>query len=102
MAAAHAGLAMGGGADLTRESACGELFNQDLGRVVETVRVCRTTVRAIRGNLLFAACYNAAGMGFAAAGLLHPVAAALLMMVSSATVTWRALHGGSTPGRAHV
>jgi hypothetical protein len=48
-------------------------------------------VRAIRRNIAFAACYNIAGISLAAAGLLHPIAAALIMLVSSMTVTWRVL-----------
>jgi hypothetical protein len=45
----------------------------------------------MRSNLIFAAVYNGLGIVLAATGLLHPVAAALLMVASSFTVSWRAL-----------
>ena len=49
---------------------------------------------SIRTNLFFAAGYNLAGMALAAAGVLHPVAAALLMLGSSAFVSVNALRAG--------
>ena len=91
MERAEAAIAVGSGAELARESAGAILLAPDLETVAEAVTVCRSTVRAIRGNLLFAAAYNTAGIGLAASGLLHPVAAALVMFLSSGTVTWRAL-----------
>jgi cation transport ATPase len=45
----------------------------------------------LKGNLCYAAGYNVLGMGLAAAGWLHPVAAALIMVVSSFWVTARVL-----------
>ena len=59
--------------------------------VMAGVRVAREARRAIRKNLRMAAGYNGLGIALAAAGLLHPVAAAVLMMGSSAVVVWRAL-----------
>ena len=44
-------------------------------------------------NQAVAAAYHAAGMALAAAGVLHPVVAALLMVGSSAFVSVRALRG---------
>ncbi|MGE9292320.1 MAG: hypothetical protein ACQKBW_01785, partial [Puniceicoccales bacterium] len=54
------------------------------------IRACRRIRQAVRGNLVFAFSYNVLGMGLAAAGILHPVAAALLMLGSSLFVSWRA------------
>ena len=45
----------------------------------------------LRGNLRFALAYNVIGMGLAAAGVLHPVVAALLMVASSVLVSARAM-----------
>jgi heavy metal translocating P-type ATPase len=91
MAAATASIAMGAGSELPRETAGMELNGQDLRVVPQSVALCRATVRAIRRNIGFAACYNIFGIGLAAAGVLHPIAAALIMLVSSLTVTWRVL-----------
>ncbi|MGH8046491.1 MAG: heavy metal translocating P-type ATPase [Chthoniobacterales bacterium] len=89
MAEAHASLCIAGGSAVAQQAAMGEI--RDLGELPWAIARCRATVRAIRWNLLFAACYNFAGIALAAAGLLHPVAAALLMLASSFTVSWRAL-----------
>ena len=91
MAAATASIAMGAGSELPRETAGLELNGQDLRVVPQSVALCRATVRAIRRNIAFAACYNIVGIALAAAGILHPIAAALIMLVSSLTVTWRVL-----------
>lgn len=91
MAAATTSIALASGSELPRETAALELGGQDLRAVPQAVAISRATVRAIRRNLVFAACYNVVGMGLAAAGLLHPIAAALIMLVSSMTVTWRVL-----------
>jgi Cu+-exporting ATPase len=91
MAAATASIAMGAGSELPRETAGMELNGQDLRVVPQSVALCRATVRAIRRNIAFAACYNIFGIGLAAAGILHPIAAALIMLLSSLTVTWRVL-----------
>jgi hypothetical protein len=92
MAAATASIAMSGGSELPRETASLELNGQDLRVIPQSIGLCRATVRAIRRNIAFAACYNIFGIGLAAAGILHPIAAALIMLVSSLTVTWRVLH----------
>ncbi len=91
MAAATASIAMAGGSELPRETASIELNGHDLRAVPQAIALCRATVRAIRRNLAFATCYNIVGIGLAAAGILHPIAAALIMLVSSLTVTWRVL-----------
>ncbi len=94
MADAHASLALASGAVLAQESAHGQLFGHDLSSIAHSVTVCRSVRCAIRGNLLFAAAYNMIGIALAATGHLHPVAAALIMLVSSVTVTWRAVRHG--------
>lgn len=90
LAGAHAGLALASGASLSRETAAGQLFGGDLTAVPDAIAICRATMRAVRQNLLFAAGYNLIGIALAAAGLLHPIAAAMLMVASSLTVTGRA------------
>lgn len=58
--------------------------------LAQAIRISRRIHRTLQSNLVFAACYNTIGIGIAAAGHLHPVAAALVMVISSLTVTWRA------------
>ena len=88
---AHAAVAIQGGTLMARESADAELAGSNLGMLPEAIAGSRRAVLTIRGNLLFAAAYNSIGITLAAMGFLHPVAAALIMLASSFTVTWRAL-----------
>jgi heavy metal translocating P-type ATPase len=89
MAEASASLAIATGSPLARETAMGEL--RDLRAIPAAIARSRAAVRTIRRNLRFAAAYNGIGITLAAAGILHPVAAALLMLASSFTVTTLAL-----------
>ncbi len=99
LAAADAGLALAAGAGLAREAARAELFGTDLATVPEAIGLCRRVLRGIRNNLLYAGVYNVAGISLAASGVLHPVVAALLMVVSSFTVTVRALRFSEYRGK---
>jgi heavy metal translocating P-type ATPase len=91
MQAAQAALAIDLGAALATEFADGLLVDGRVGSLPAAIRHARRLKRRLRGNLLFALCYNLFGMALAAAGILHPVVAALLMVGSSAIVSWRAL-----------
>lgn len=91
MAAAHAGVALASGAALSRESCGAQLYGSDLSAVVDALGVARATVRGIRTNLRLAAVYNFTGIALAMSGVLNPVAAAVLMLASSFTVSFRAL-----------
>lgn len=90
MAEASAGIAMGGASALTKATAEAALLGGDLGVLPWARDLCRNVVSRLRGNLRFAIAYNTIGMSLAAAGILHPVVAALLMLGSSAWVSWRA------------
>lgn len=89
--AASVGVALAHGAGVTTASAEAVLYGGDLRVVPWAVELARHVSNSIRSNLMFAAFYNVAGIALAASGLLHPVASALLMVVSSFTVSWRAL-----------
>lgn len=91
MSAAAAGIALRGGSDLARAAATAVFAGDDLRFLPAAIRLARDVRRGVRGNLWFAFSYNAVGMALAAAGLLHPVVAALLMLGSSALVAVRAL-----------
>jgi cation transport ATPase len=91
MSAAQASIAMQAGAELARAAAMAVFAGDDLRFLPRAIRVARAARRSVSTNLLFAAAYNTAGMALAAAGVLHPVVAALLMVGSSAFVSVRAL-----------
>lgn len=91
MSLASSSIAMGGGTGLTQSAAMGRLQDDRIEALPEAIRLARGIHARLRGNLIYAAAYNVLGMALAAAGLLHPVAAALIMLVSSAFVTLRAL-----------
>ncbi len=93
MAAADVSIAVDGGSDLASEVADVVWHGEDLRSIPWALELSRSTVRTIRSNLLLAAAYNTVGITLAMAGLLHPVAAALLMTCSSVAVIWRATGG---------
>lgn len=75
---------------LTREIASGILTTSDLRAIPAALRIARQASRLLRSNLIIAATYNVAGVVLAATGHLHPVAAALIMVLSSLFVIARA------------
>jgi len=93
MLQASGSIAMHSGAGLTRSVAMGQLSEDQIEVIPQAVSLSRAILRKLRGNLLYAFVYNLIGMALAATGLLHPVAAALIMLVSSFWVTARALSG---------
>ncbi|GHC08301.1 copper-translocating P-type ATPase [Cerasicoccus arenae] len=90
MSHAHAAIAMGQGADLSRATSPAVLMGESLLPIARGLALSRKVRRAVQGNLIFAGAYNLLGMGLAAGGILHPVVAALLMLVSSVGVSVRA------------
>ena len=91
MSAASVSVAVRSGTELARASAMAVLAGDDLRALPAAIEVAREARAGIRQNLLFAATYNAVGMVLAAGGLLHPIAAAFLMVGSSLFVSVRAL-----------
>lgn len=97
LAAADVGIAMGCGADVTRESADVCLLGNDLRGVPWALQLARKTVRTVRVNLFWAFVYNIAGMTLALTGRLSPVYAAGAMVVSSLLVAANSLAIGREP-----
>jgi len=91
MEASSGGMAIELGAALASEYADGILIGGEVAALPSAIRKARYLHRHLKGNLLFALSYNVLGMALAAAGLLHPVVAALLMVGSSMIVSFRAL-----------
>jgi heavy metal translocating P-type ATPase len=86
LAAANVGIALGAGTDLARQAGNVVLLSDRLDRVPWLVALSRRTRRIIVQNLAWAFGYNAIALAAAAAGRLHPLVAALAMVVSSLTV----------------
>lgn len=95
MQTAEAALAIDAGAALVTEYADGVLLGGRVGTLPFAIRKARKIRAHLKSNLRFALSYNTFGMGLAAAGLLHPVVAALLMVGSSVWVTYRALRSAA-------
>lgn len=98
LAAAHVGIAMGGGTDVAIESASVTLIRGDLRGIVKAIRLSRAVMRNIRQNLFFAFIYNSLGVPIAAGVLyplfgllLSPIIAAAAMSFSSVSVVTNAL-----------
>ena len=65
----------------------GLLFlHRDWSKLAQAITIARKTRQVVRWNIGFSLAYNAIGIIAASAGLLHPVASALIMMASSLTV----------------
>jgi heavy metal translocating P-type ATPase len=88
LAAADVGIALGTGADLTREAADVNVLDPDLRKVLWIVKYARQVRRTIRGNLFWAFTYNGVAIAFAAAGALNPPVAAAAMIASSLFILW--------------
>ena len=95
MRVASGSVAMDSGAGLARSAAMGQLTGDRIEIIAQAISLARDIYRRLRGNLIYAAAYNTLGMVLAAAGLLHPVAAAMIMLVSSFWVTARAMGRGA-------
>jgi heavy metal translocating P-type ATPase len=83
LAAADVGIAMGCGADVSRDTADVCLLGNDLRRVGWSMRLARQTMRIVNQNLFWTFAYNVVGIAIAAAGLMNPVWAAVAMVLSS-------------------
>jgi len=92
LARATVGIAVHGGAEASLAAADVYLNRAGLAPVVELLDGARRTVRTIHTALGVSLVYNAGAASFAMAGLIHPLAAAILMPISSATVLALAVH----------
>ena len=88
MSVAHASLALSSGTELANSTASGTLYHGDLRVIPWAIALSQEAICCVRRNLRRATAYNLIGITLAAFGLLNPVVAALLMVVSSLLVTW--------------
>ncbi len=97
LAAAHVGIALGGGEDLARMAGKVVLLSDRLAQLPWLIELSRQTRRIIGQNFAWSFGYNAVALGAAAAGLLHPLLAAVAMVVSSLTVLGNSMRIGRFP-----
>ena len=82
---------MGTGTDAAIEASDLTLVRADLMAAVDAIRLSRSTLRTIKGNLFWAFAYNVAMIPLAAAGLLNPLLAGAAMALSSVFVVANSL-----------
>ncbi len=97
LAAADVGIAMGCGADVSRDAADVCLLGNDLRHVGWSIDLARRTMRTVRQNLFWAFAYNLVGVGLAVMGWLNPIWAAVAMVGSSLFVIGNSLRLAHTP-----
>lgn len=105
MAAANAGIAVSGAAEIAIEAADVYLRSPSIIAVADTAAGARATLATIRRNLGFSLAYNLIAGGLAVSGLIHPLIAAAVMPLSSLTVLASSLRSRAfrtSPPRARV
>jgi Cu+-exporting ATPase len=91
LAQADVGIALGTGADIAMMSAPLTLVRGDLRAAAEARALSRSTIAAIRQNLVLAFAYNVMAIPLAAFGVLTPMWASLAMSLSSISVIGNSL-----------
>lgn len=100
LARATVGIAVGGGAEASLVAAPVCFSRPGLEPLVQLIQSSRSACRTIRVNLFVSVLYNIVGAVLAAAGIISPLIAAILMPASSLTVTALSLRSGKHQGMA--
>ena len=88
---ADIGIAMGSGTDVAMESAGMTLLKGDISKILQALRLSRSTMRVIKQNLFWAFAYNTLGIPIAA-GVLYPFTGLLLSpVIASAAMSFSSL-----------
>jgi len=89
LAAGDISIAMGAaGSDVAVHSATIALMNSNLNRIPFIIRLSRMTSNVIKQNMAFSVCFIVFFLALGAAGLVNPVVAALLHVVSTLVVVF--------------
>ncbi|NTW38373.1 MAG: copper-translocating P-type ATPase [Cellulomonadaceae bacterium] len=91
LAQADLGMSMGTGTDAAIEASDLTLVRGDLRAVADAIRLARSTLATIKGNLFWALAYNVAAIPLAASGRLNPLVAGAAMAFSSVFVVSNSL-----------
>jgi Cu2+-exporting ATPase len=86
LAAADVGIAVAGGAETSLAAADVYASSPGLMPTVRLMRACRRTMRILKINFGISLAYNVLAGALAILGLMHPLAAAIIMPLSSVTV----------------
>ena len=97
LAAAQTGIAFGSGMDLAKQAGNVVILSDRLLQIPWLIGLSRQTRRIVHGNFAWSFGYNALAIAAAAAGMLHPLLAALAMVFSSLTVLGNSLRIGAFP-----
>jgi len=88
---ADIGIAMGSGTDIAMESAGMTLLKGDISKILQALKLSRSTMRTIKQNLFWAFAYNTLGIPIAA-GVLYPFTGLLLSpVIASAAMSFSSL-----------
>jgi Cu2+-exporting ATPase/Cu+-exporting ATPase len=91
--AAHIGIAMGCGTELTRESAKVNLLGDDLRMIPFLIGLSRKVRTKVMVNFIWAFSYNLVGIFLAVTGVITPLFAVMAMILSSLMVIGNTLRG---------
>jgi heavy metal translocating P-type ATPase len=86
LAQADAGMAVGSGIDISKETAAFVLLTDDIGVIPILVKLGRKFTAAVERNIFLALAFNAVGIPIAAMGFLNPFIAMLIMIVDVSAV----------------